>query len=169
MHEYVGRETRRFITFNAQLRAYYTLPGVFGVVPTNSSLSAVNGSWWTIPLEARCYAYVAILGAIGLRRRIFSLLALLVVALMYAKTLPGHSQANTFDNLCYFYTAFFFAGEDLAEAAFTFFSPAASPEEAAVAFFAGALRGFFFSSSTLIANSPHLGKSSPHRAGLLLV
>jgi peptidoglycan/LPS O-acetylase OafA/YrhL len=110
LHDYFGRETRRFITFNAQLRAYYTLPGVFVTAPANAILSAVNGSWWTIPLEAKCYAYVAVLGAIGLRRRIFSLLALLVVAVMYAKTLPGHSRDNSFDNLCYFYTAFFLGG-----------------------------------------------------------
>jgi len=110
LHEYFGRETRRFITFNAQLRPYYTLPGVFGTIPANASLSAVNGSWWTIPLEAKCYAYVAVLGAIGLRRRVFTLLALAVVAVMYAKTLPGHSRDDAFDNLCYFYTAFFLAG-----------------------------------------------------------
>ncbi|MGH8157547.1 MAG: acyltransferase family protein [Rhodanobacter sp.] len=109
-HEYFGRETRRFITFNAQLRPHYTLSGVFGTTPTNASLSAVNGSWWTIPLEAKCYAYVAVLGAIGLRRRVFTLLALVAVAVMYAKTLPGHAQENTFDNVCYFYTAFFLTG-----------------------------------------------------------
>jgi peptidoglycan/LPS O-acetylase OafA/YrhL len=110
LHDYFGRETRRFIAFNAQLRAYCTLPGVFVTVPANAILSAVNGSWWTIPLEAKCYAYVAVLGAIGLRRRMFSLLALFVVAVMYAKTLPGHSRDNSFDNLCYFYTAFFLGG-----------------------------------------------------------
>ncbi len=40
----------------------------------------------------------------------FTLLALVVVAVMYTKTLPGHSQDNAFDNLGYFYTAFFLAG-----------------------------------------------------------
>ncbi|WP_426690363.1 acyltransferase family protein [Rhodanobacter ginsengiterrae] len=110
LHEYFGRETRRFITFNAQLRAYYTLPGVFATIPANASLSAVNGSWWTIPLEAKCYAYLAVLGAIGLRRRVFTLLALAGVAVMYVKTLPGHSREDAFDNICYFYTAFFLAG-----------------------------------------------------------
>ncbi|MHB1057037.1 MAG: acyltransferase family protein [Rhodanobacter sp.] len=110
LHEYFGRETRRFITFNAQLRPIYALPGVFGTTPANVFLSAVNGSWWTIPLEAKCYAYVAVLGAIGLRRRVLALLALAIVAVMYVKTLPGHSREDTFDNLCYFYTAFFLAG-----------------------------------------------------------
>ncbi|WP_445145900.1 acyltransferase family protein [Dyella sp. Tek66A03] len=108
--EYFGRGMRRFVMFNAQLRPVYSLPGVFETTPVNTSLSAVNGSWWTIPVEARCYAYVAILGAIGLRQRLLSLLALAVVALMYFKTLPGHSLGNAFDNLCYYYSAFFLTG-----------------------------------------------------------
>lgn len=110
LQEYFGRDTHRFITFNFQLRPYYTLPGVFVRNPGNPSLSAVNGSWWTIPLEAKCYVYVAVLGAIGLRRRMLTLVAFLIVAVMYAKTLPGHSRHDAFDNLCYFYTAFFLAG-----------------------------------------------------------
>ncbi|MEP7186957.1 MAG: acyltransferase [Rhodanobacter sp.] len=110
LHDYFGHETHRFITFNAQLRTYYTLPGVFATTPANASLSAVNGSWWTIPLEAKCYVYLAVLGAIGLRRRVFTLIALVGVAVMYVKTLPGHSQPDAFNNICYFYTAFFLAG-----------------------------------------------------------
>ena len=110
MHDYFGRETRRFITFNAQLRPVYTLPGVFVTAPFNAVMSSVNGSWWTIPLEAKCYAYLIVLGAIGLRRRIFSALALLVVAFMYIRTLPGHAMDNAFDHLGYFYTAFFLGG-----------------------------------------------------------
>lgn len=110
LHEYFGRDTRRFITFNTQLRPSYTLPGVFATNPYNPILSAVNGSWWTIPLEAKCYAYVAVLGALGLRRRVISLVALAIIAVMYAKTLPGHPRDNAFDNLCYFYTAFFLGG-----------------------------------------------------------
>ncbi len=110
LHEYLGRETRRFITFNAQLRPVYSLPGVFVTAPANAVMSAVNGSWWTIPIEARCYVYLLALGAIGLRRRVFSVLALLVVAYMYFRTLPGHAMDNAFDNLSYFYTAFFLTG-----------------------------------------------------------
>jgi len=110
LHEFFGRETRRFITFNAQFRPVYTLPGVFVTAPANAVMSAVNGSWWTIPLEAKCYVYLVALGAIGLRRRAFSMLALLVVAFMYVRTLPGHTMDNAFDNLSYFYTAFFLTG-----------------------------------------------------------
>lgn len=111
LHAYLGSETRRFITINALLHgSYYTLPGVFGAPAANATLSAVNGSWWTIPLEAKCYAYLAVLGAIGLRRRLFTLAGLVGVAVMYVKTLPGHPKADAYENICYFYTAFFLAG-----------------------------------------------------------
>jgi peptidoglycan/LPS O-acetylase OafA/YrhL len=109
-HDYLSHGIRRFITFNLQLRPVYSLPGVFTSSSPDPALSAVNGSWWTIPVEAKCYAYVAVLGAIGMRRRLLSLLALIAVAVMYARTLPGHPMANGFDNLCYFYSAFFFIG-----------------------------------------------------------
>lgn len=107
---YFGHDLRRFITANSQFRPLYTLPGVFPTAPPNLVLSAVNGSWWTIPLEARCYVYLAVLGAIGLRHRLLSLLALGLVVLMYVKTLPGHSRADSLENLSYFYIAFFLGG-----------------------------------------------------------
>ncbi|WP_165418371.1 acyltransferase family protein [Dyella amyloliquefaciens] len=110
LHDYLGRDLRRFVSFNLQLRPIYALPGVFTNASASPALSAVNGSWWTIPVEAKCYAYVAILGALGMRRRLFTLLALVAVAAMYVRTLPGHPMANSFDNLCYFYSAFFFIG-----------------------------------------------------------
>ncbi|HEY0199938.1 MAG TPA: acyltransferase [Rhodanobacter sp.] len=109
-HEYFGSATRKFIIANTQFRTIYQLPGVFDVTPANASLSAVNGSWWTIPVEARCYVYLAVLGAIGLRRRWLSVLASTLVVLMYVKTLPGHSRADPFDNFCFFYVAFFMTG-----------------------------------------------------------
>ncbi|WP_426702623.1 acyltransferase family protein [Rhodanobacter sp. Col0626] len=110
MHDYFGRATRRFIVGNIQLRTFYELPGVFVTQPDNPSLSAVNGSWWTIPVEAKCYVYLAILGAIGLRRRWLSVVALGLVVLMYIKTLQGHSQADAFNNISFFYIAFFMTG-----------------------------------------------------------
>lgn len=110
LHEYFGRDLRRFVTANAQFRPLYTLPDVFASSPPNLVLSAVNGSWWTIPLEARCYVYLAVLGAIGLRHRWLSPLALAVVVLMYIKTLPDHSHADAMANISYFYIAFFLSG-----------------------------------------------------------
>jgi peptidoglycan/LPS O-acetylase OafA/YrhL len=110
LHDYFGSATRKFILANFKFETIYRLPGVFDTVPANPSLSAVNGSWWTIPVEARCYAYVAVLGAIGMRRRLFSIMALGLVALMYVKTLPGHSKADAFANISFLYIAFFMTG-----------------------------------------------------------
>ncbi|TPG10714.1 acyltransferase [Rhodanobacter glycinis] len=110
LHDYFGSGTRKFILANFKFETIYRLPGVFDTVPANPSLSAVNGSWWTIPVEARCYAYLAVLGAIGMRRRLLSVVVLGLVTLMYVKTLPGHSKADPFDNISFFYTAFFMTG-----------------------------------------------------------
>lgn len=110
LHDYFGSATRKFVLANFKFETIYRLPGVFDTVPANPSLSAVNGSWWTIPVEARCYAYVAVLGAIGMRRRLLSVVVLGLVTLMYVKTLPGHSKADAFANVSFFYIAFFMTG-----------------------------------------------------------
>ncbi|MEP6899303.1 MAG: acyltransferase [Rhodanobacter sp.] len=110
LHDYFGSATRKFLIANTQFRTTYRLPGVFDVIPANASLSAVNGSWWTIPVEAKCYVYLAILGAIGLRRRLLSVAAMAIVVVMYVKTLPGHSRADAFDNISFFYIACFMTG-----------------------------------------------------------
>lgn len=110
MRDYIGQQTRHFILANLRLRPTFELPGVFTTTPPNASLSAVNGSWWSILLEAQCYLYLAMLGLLGLRRRWLSLLALSLAAAAYAKTLPGHSSATAYTNLTYFYVACFMSG-----------------------------------------------------------
>lgn len=97
-----------FVGHNLQLRVVYTLPGVFTDAP--GALAAVNGSWWTIPVEARCYLWLALLGLIGLRRRWLSLLALAAAAALYVRTLPGHADADAGHNLKYLYVGFFMTG-----------------------------------------------------------
>ena len=70
---YVVRQLA-LITFNP------FLPGVF---ETNPYPDVVNGSLWTLPLEACCYVAVAVAGVIGaLQRRwlLIALLALVVIA-----------------------------------------------------------------------------------------
>lgn len=109
LREYFGDAARHFVARNLQLRVVFTLPGVFGD-STSAAKMAVNGSWWTIPVEARCYLYLAVLGLIGLRRRWISLLAFAIVAVLYLRTLPGHSQANAAHNLKFLYIGFFVTG-----------------------------------------------------------
>ncbi|MGH8216835.1 MAG: acyltransferase family protein, partial [Rhodanobacteraceae bacterium] len=100
--DYLGGVSRHFIARNLQLRIVYELPGVF-TAGSSAAMSAVNGSWWTIPVEAKCYLYLALLGLIGLRRRWLSVVALAVVAFLYFRALPGH-------NLKYLYIGFFATG-----------------------------------------------------------
>lgn len=108
-HEYFGKATWHFIVRNLQLQVVYDLPGVFeGSAP--GAMSAVNGSWWSIPLEVKCYLYIAVLGLIGLRRRWVSLLALAVVGYMCFQTLPGHPRANILHHLKFLCIGFFITG-----------------------------------------------------------
>ncbi len=48
------------------MHVQWDLPGVF----TGQHFTAINGSWWTLPVELRFYAIVAVIGALGLLRRI---------------------------------------------------------------------------------------------------
>ena len=50
-----------FVVHNLQLRIVYGLPGVFAD-GASAARSAVNGSWWTIPVEMKCYLGLALLG-----------------------------------------------------------------------------------------------------------
>lgn len=109
MRDYFGGATRNFVARNWQFRIVFQLPGVFAN-GTSAAMSAVNGSWWTIPLEARCYLFLAVLGLIGLRRRWLSVLALGAVAFLYVRTLPGHAEADVSHHLKYLYIFCFVTG-----------------------------------------------------------
>lgn len=73
------RGTYRFLFWNGSLlKTVYALPGVFGA---NPEADVVNKSLWTLPIEARLYGLVAVMGLAGLlRRRAFFNLAALALA-----------------------------------------------------------------------------------------
>jgi peptidoglycan/LPS O-acetylase OafA/YrhL len=66
------------------------LPGVF---EDNVYPDAVNGSLWTLPLEAGCYVMVAVLGLIGLLQRRAVLLAAAAVLLLAVSPLSPVSAS----------------------------------------------------------------------------
>ncbi|WHZ19109.1 MAG: hypothetical protein OJF55_001258 [Rhodanobacteraceae bacterium] len=111
LHDYFrgGGVTWLFVVHNLQLRIVYGLPGVFAD-GASAARSAVNGSWWTIPVEMKCYLGLALLGLIGLRRRWFSVIALAAVSVLYVQSLPGHPKGNAAHNLRFLYIGFFLTG-----------------------------------------------------------
>lgn len=108
-HAYFGGAVWKFVARNLQLRVVYDLPGVFEGA-SSAAMAAVNGSWWSIPLEVKCYFYLALLGLIGLRRRWVSLLALVIVGFLCVQSLPGHPRDNPLHHLKYLCIGFFITG-----------------------------------------------------------
>jgi peptidoglycan/LPS O-acetylase OafA/YrhL len=65
--------TKSYILNNALLQTDFGLPGVFA---HNVYPGAVNGSLWTLPVEAKAYVIVALFGVIGVLTRIRGLMVL---------------------------------------------------------------------------------------------
>jgi peptidoglycan/LPS O-acetylase OafA/YrhL len=98
--------TWRYFVSNASLyRAEYFLPGVFDTLPTR----VINGSLWTLPIEASLYVLLLVAGVLGFidarRYAVPWVLALLGVAalVMWRAPLPDWF-ANNLWCVCFFIT-----------------------------------------------------------------
>jgi peptidoglycan/LPS O-acetylase OafA/YrhL len=84
-------DVARYVYRNLQLSPglAFNLPGVFA---HNFKPNTVNGSIWTLPAEVRMYAWVAILGVLGVLRRRWlanaAFVALVIIALFAPNELP---------------------------------------------------------------------------------
>ncbi len=100
-------ETWRYFFANAGLSTHteYFLPGVFG----GMNFETINGSLWSLPIEARLYLAVAVIGALSLyRRRWFNPLFLLAIAVGFAIVSPLVLPETV--SRVYYCVAFFFTG-----------------------------------------------------------
>jgi peptidoglycan/LPS O-acetylase OafA/YrhL len=67
IHSYLeDPATKTYVLSNATLQINYALPGVFA---HNIYPGAVNGSLWTLPVEVKAYAILAVLGLLGVFKR----------------------------------------------------------------------------------------------------
>jgi peptidoglycan/LPS O-acetylase OafA/YrhL len=84
---YLGGDTTTFILGNLSfVKGAYTLTGVnCGDQPCN-----INGSLWTLPWEARCYAVLALCAAVGLAKP--RLMLMLVLPLTYLCSVVWHFE-----------------------------------------------------------------------------
>ena len=100
-------DTWRYLWVNGSLwsNAYF-LPGVFETLPNH----AVNGSLWTLPIEARLYIALLIAGMFGLLvPRRYNALWLLALAAAYAFAVWRHPLPDHLANYAWC-TAFFITG-----------------------------------------------------------
>jgi peptidoglycan/LPS O-acetylase OafA/YrhL len=73
------------LTFGTDLK--WSLPGVFAGNPRRATL---NGSIWTLPVEARMYLWLAAFGALGLLSRRWLATAAIAALLLVGWRLPEH-------------------------------------------------------------------------------
>lgn len=89
------------------------LPGVF---PKSPVAYVPNGVLWTIPIEFRCYLYLAVLGLIGILRKRWILMSLLIVVSLWyygihdAEAVFHRTHSHIFEIE---YATFFFSGAAL--------------------------------------------------------
>lgn len=89
------------------------LPGVF---PNSPVAYIPNGVLWTIPIELRCYGYLAVLGVVGIMRYRWLLLALLAALSVWYYGIYGAEAVFQRDHTHLFeveYATFFFSGSCL--------------------------------------------------------
>lgn len=86
------------------------LPGVF---PNSPVAYIPNGVFWTIPIELRCYLYLAALGLLGIMRRKYIVAILLAVAALWYFGIHGAEKVFSETHTHIFeveYACFFFFG-----------------------------------------------------------
>lgn len=86
--------TKAYVLDNTMFQITYALPGVFASLPHPG---AVNGSLWTLPVEIKAYAVLALLGLLGLVARrgwLMVAFALFMVLLTIDSLRPSIPGAN---------------------------------------------------------------------------
>jgi peptidoglycan/LPS O-acetylase OafA/YrhL len=81
LSEYLRHGATRDYLWNIALWVHYPLPGMFANLPHAGS---INGSLWTLPIEAAMYAAVALLGVAGLLKRQWIPFVLVALVALYA-------------------------------------------------------------------------------------
>jgi peptidoglycan/LPS O-acetylase OafA/YrhL len=116
LSEYFRHQATREYLWNIALWVHFPLPGVFAELPHRGS---VNGSLWTLPIEASMYVGVAALGLAGLLKRqwIPFVLAALVALYVYLPFDPALQKAQLWKigplQNCVEFGIYFFAGSAL--------------------------------------------------------
>ncbi|MGL4233588.1 MAG: acyltransferase family protein [Casimicrobium sp.] len=105
-------QTWHYLWYNATLRHYLDLPGVFA---TNPAGSGVNGSIWTIPVEVGMYAMTLVFGLLACWHRAWRAALIGVVVVAWCLLLPRwfvffpHEHATPiYAVICYMIGAFIF-------------------------------------------------------------
>jgi len=101
----LNKEVYQFIGINLSLlKNAHSLPNLF---ESNHYPNQINGSLWTLAIEARLYLYVAVFGVLGVlvKQKIFNIIAiaLLIIYLFIPLSIPLISN-----NKMYFYPALLF-------------------------------------------------------------